>query len=802
MQSSLRARRDGAATDPKSNKQTRCLKLLQSLGGAVLWESDPSGLQLSFVSETAGEMLGIPANDWQTERGFLRKHVHADDWGRLLEAMYRAAELNRTQTCEHRMLRADGTILLAHTSVRSGETPEGAPTLYGVTMDVSGTEHDGEQAETLWRLLVESVQDYAVFMVSVDGIVQNWNRGAQRVKGFRAHEIVGSSMAIFFPPEEIAKGTLERLIDQAALVGSATHEGWLVRKGRKRFWGMVTLGAVEDEAGVLRGFSNVARDLSERKRVDEALRDREERLRLLFESVQDYAMFMVSPDGRVESWNPGAERLEGYRAREIIGEPLARFFPLDEDGQSSCERLLELAATEGRTEYEGWLVRKGGARFWASVILSAVRDADGDLRGYSNVSRDLTDRMRIERAAAFLSEAGALLAGSLDVPVALEKVAQLATHELAQWCVIHMIEAEVIRPVAVAHADPDKVKLAQASLRSIPRAPQVHHAIAHVALTGQSEVHEAASAAPWMGAALGLAPPEALHELGLGPYMCIPLTVRGETFGVITFVAADGSPYGRHDVVLAEELARRAALAIANARLYREAQEAVRARDEFISMASHDLKGPLTTIRLQVQSLLRALGGASPPEVAAVSAKLGSVSGQVDRMVHMMDLLLDVTRITAGQIELQREQVDLAALVSSCAEGLEEDFASAGCGLRIAARKATIGMWDPLRLEQVVTNLLTNAIKYGAGAPVDLEVDNVGAQATLIVRDRGIGVSSENQARIFDRFHRVNTDKNVNGFGIGLWIVRRIIEAHGGRIRVDSQPGVGATFTVDLPMTR
>jgi PAS domain S-box-containing protein len=552
----------------------------------------------------------------------------------------------------------------------------------------------------------------------------------------------------------------------------------------------------------LRGFSNVARDLSERKRVEEALRDREERLRLLFESVQDYAMFMVSPEGQVESWNPGAERLEGYRSREIIGEPIARFFPADEIEQGFPGRLLARAAAEERAEYEGWLVRKNGMKFWASIILSAVTDEEGTLRGFSTVARDLTERMRAERAQIFLSEASAALAGSLDYPVALEKVAQLATRELAHWCVIHMIEAEMLRPVAVAHADRDKAKIAAAALRSIPREPQQPHAVAMVARTGHSELYADTSIAPWVGEALGVEPADALETLGLGSYMCIPLAVRGQTFGVITFVSDAAKPYDPHDVGVAEELARRAALAVDNARLYREAQEAVRARDEFISMASHDLRGPLTTIRLQAQSLVRNLRGKAAPGPEEVASKLESVGGQVDRMVHMMELLLDISRITAGRLELQREEVDLAALVSGCAARLTEDAEAAGCELRVEAPKKVVGSWDRMRIEQVVTNLLTNAIKFGPGAPVEVTVDGAGSIATLMVRDYGVGISSEHQAQIFDRFQRVHAQKNVNGFGIGLWIVRRILEAHGGHIVVDSRAGIGATFTVELPMAR
>lgn len=652
------------ATPPADvDEQTRCTQLLQNLGGAVLWESDPAGVRMSFVSASASKLLGIEARAWQAEPGFLRKHVLPEDWGRLIDTLYRAAEVGGTQTCRHRMIKADGTTLRVHTSVRPGKTVDGAFALFGVTMDTSREPHDEGQSETFFRLLVEGVQDYAVFMLSPEGIIENWNRGAQRVKGYRAHEIVGVSASIFFPAED----TLPRLLDQAALRGSATHEGWLVRKGGARFWGVVTLGAVEDDEGHLVGFSNVARDLSE--------------------------------------------------------------------------------------------------------------------------------RYRIERSQAFLSEASAVLASSLDYPVALERITQLATRDLACWCVIHMVEAEALRPVAVAHAERDKEKLAQAALHVLPRAPQQPHVISLVAQTGRSELSTDTSPAPSVAESLGVEPAEALQQLGFGSYMCIPLTVRGATFGVITFVSDAARRYGRQDVLIAEEFARRAALAVDNTRLYREAQEAVRARDELISMASHDLRGPLTTIRLQVQSLARGL----QDERKELGTKLELVGGQVDRMVHMMDLLLDISLITAGQVELQREPVDLVALVRRCAAQLAENAEAGGCELRIEARGEIVGSWDRMRIEQVVTNLLTNAIKFGPGEPVEVTIEAAGPSATLIVCDHGVGIAPEHQVQIFDRFERLHAKKGANGFGIGLWIVRRIVEAHGGQIHVDSRPGIGATFTVELP---
>jgi len=798
--------------------QGQCLELLRNIGGAVLWKADRAGIQLSFVSETADALLGIPAHEWQAEPGFLREHVHPDDWSRLLDAMYQAGTDGGVHICEHRMLKADGTTLQVQTSVRGSATPDRAPALYGVTVMLSRAERDAtapaddgaprkqthqtvHSNERQLELLIESVQDYAVFMVSTGGTVEGWNRGAQRVKGYRAHEILGANIARFFPPEAEAEGMTVRLLEQASLRGSATYEGWLVRKGGSRFWGIVTLAAVEDEEGRLVGFSNVARDLTERRRTEEVLRDREERLRLLLESVQDHGMFMISTEGHVEGWNPGAERLKGYQAQEIIGAPFTRFFLPEDVARGTPDRLRERAATEGRADYEGWLVRKGGARFWASIVLSAVRDEEGNLRGFSNVSSDLTNRMRVERAQAFLSEAGAALAGSLEHQTTLDKVVRLATPRLSEWCVVHMLEGGVLRPIVVTHADPRLEQAARSALRSVPLEPAQAHAAAFVVRTGQSELCADASEAPWVAEALGVDPPEALNDLRVRSFLCVPLTARGKTFGAITLLsAAPRQPYDLGDLMLAEELARRAALALDNARLYREAQDVARAQDEFISIASHDLRGPLQTMRLQVHALVRNIGGEPGQLPEKVVTRLGGLQKQVERMVQMFDALLDISRITSGRLTLAREQVDASALVRDCAGRVAEDAEQADCELRVRADDAIVGSWDRLRIEQVVTNLLSNAIKYGKGAPIDVSVSRAGAMVSLGVRDHGVGIPPEDQARIFDRFERVGDERSVGGFGMGLWIVRRIVEAHAGNIRVDSEAGAGTTFTVDLPL--
>jgi len=251
-----------------------------------------------------------------------------------------------------------------------------------------------------FRLLIEGVQDYAIFMLDGAGRVSTWNAGAERIKGYRAEEIVGQHFSRFYPPEAIAEGRPARLLGIAARDGRVEDEGWRVRKDGTQFWADVMITALRDSDGSVIGFAKVTRDSTKRKEAENALRRSEQTFRLLVESVQDYAIFMLDLEGRVASWNPGAERIKGYSAHEIVGEHFSIFYPLEDVAQGKPRWELEKAENDGRHEDEGWRLRKDGTRFWANVVISPMLDAHGGLIGYAKVTRDLTQQRRAEQALA------------------------------------------------------------------------------------------------------------------------------------------------------------------------------------------------------------------------------------------------------------------------------------------------------------------------------------------------------------------------------------------------------------------
>ena len=297
-------------------------------------------------------------------------------------------------------------------------------------MSRSGERQANDRLEHL-RLLIASQPDYAIFLLDETGHVLTWNGGARRMKGYEADEIVGRHFSQFYPPDQVAAGVPDRILQAVRQDGRYEAEGWRVRKDGSQFWADVVITALRDEGGQLVGFGKVTRDLTERKRGEDALRESEERFRLLVGSVADYAIFLLDNDGKVSSWNLGAERLKGYRADEIIGRHFSSFYTAEDKRNGVPDGGLKTALEEGRWESEGWRVRKDGSRFWANVLITALRGQDGTLRGFAKITRDLTDRKLGEDALRGVLEREREAAQQLrDVDRMRRELATMVAHDL------------------------------------------------------------------------------------------------------------------------------------------------------------------------------------------------------------------------------------------------------------------------------------------------------------------------------------------------------------------------------------
>lgn len=500
----------------------------------------------------------------------------------------------------------------------------------------------------------------------------------------------------------------------------------------------------------------------------------------------------------VELFEIPEEVLATGRDHLLLDEVLSRF----EDPERFRSRVEELY---GHPEWEsedslrlrdGRIIERYSRPQWigGDVVgrVWSFRDVTATVRAEAERDQLLEAEKHARRAAeqsnrrsAFLAEAGRRLVQTLEFESTLREVVLLPLLDDAEWAALHLLEPAGPQLVALAWstpAGPIPWLRAQAGAPIPGPDPQGLLPFVEEALESEDPVEVEA----WRDGGM------LLRELRF-----FPLVMHGRQLGVLG-VARTSLAGAPTDPEMYRLLADRAAVAIENAWLYREAQQAIRIRDDFLSIASHELKTPLTTLKLQLQRMSRLLGSAGPE----LQPLVGTVVRQTNRLHSLIDNLLDISRITSHSLALEFETVDLAAVVRDAVERVREDCARAGTEVVLSVKGDLTGIWDRIRVEQVVGNLLSNAIKYGSGRPVEISVEGEGDQARFSVTDHGIGISDEDQARIFERFERAVASRHYGGFGLGLWIVRQVVEALGGRISVRSRAGEGSTFTVELPRIR
>ncbi|MBZ4397914.1 HAMP domain-containing sensor histidine kinase [Myxococcus sp. MISCRS1] len=414
-----------------------------------------------------------------------------------------------------------------------------------------------------------------------------------------------------------------------------------------------------------------------------------------------------------------------------------------------------------------------------------------------------TEAEDAEHRAAFLSDASRLLASSsLDPKVTLDTLARLSVPVMADWCFVDIIdEGGAVQRTSVAHADARDAPLAL-RVREFPPGPEGSiHPTTRVARHAESLLVDDVDDAWLHRVSVSEAHYQTMREVGFHGIMSVPLVARGRSLGALTFLAVRPSRhYSQADLETAQDLARRAALFLDNARLYREARRSVLLRDEFLAVASHELKTPLTPLQLRLQWLRQQTPKDRPYlPTSLVLSQLDVVQRQVDKLSGLVHGLLDVSRMSSGRLSLHREDVDLEVLAREVKTRLALAASQAGSEVSLTTHGDVKGHWDRCRLEQVLTHLLANALKYGAGQPVRLELEDAGDDVVVRVEDAGIGIAREYQSHIFERFGRAVSERHYGGLGLGLYVTRQIVEAHGGTIQVASEPEKGSHFEVTLP---
>lgn len=444
--------------------------------------------------------------------------------------------------------------------------------------------------------------------------------------------------------------------------------------------------------------------------------------------------------------------------------------------------------------------RGDGTCAWFRVHGAPIRDREGRVTGGVVAFYDVDRERRAVKNLEFLADASRLLAESLDPELTLARVGRLAASKVASYCIFDVIdETGELRRVAVAHRDPDREAILRAPVMLPPRIASAHP-IARALMDGRPLVLDPFGPEDWRRIARSPEHLALIERLAPHSVMFVPMWMHDRPLGLLILAASAPEPgFREEDVGMAKELAWRAAAALEHARLYRDAQEAVRARDEFLSVASHELRTPITALSLKLQTLARTCAQQDGAP-ARGTADLEGMRAQVKRLADLVDELLDVSRIQADRLALQTEPIELASMVSEVVARMRSAAGRVGCEIEVDAHGQVVIEGERLRLERVVTNLLANALKYGAGRPIEVRVARADGRATIRVRDHGIGIERHSLERIFGKFERAVSERQYGGLGLGLFISRRIVEAHGGTIRAESSPGEGATFVVELPL--
>jgi PAS domain S-box-containing protein len=561
--------------------------------------------------------------------------------------------------------------------------------------------------------------------------------------------------------------------------------------------------------GAIREWVGTTTDITHRKHAERALRESEAR----FRNMADHApvmLWVTDTAGHCTYLNRQWYAFTGQVEAAALGRGwLDAVHP--EDRPAANEAFLGAHARQERCHAQYRLRRQDGAYRWCIDSASPRFGEDGAFLGYIGSIIDISEHREVEEQRArllgeaqYLAEASATLGSSLDTETTLAALARLAVPAFADWCFVDLAQADgTYKRVEVAHAFPPDAPLAQ-EVRRFGLRPEgnPHHPPTEALRQGRALLIEAFSPERLRQSAQSEEHARLMSALQPVSFIGVPLVARGHTLGVLSFITSRSERrYTPAHLLLAEELARRAALSVDNARLYQEAQEAIRVRDEFLSVASHELKTPLTPISLRLQALARETERQpDSPYVQRVRGAVEAGRKQVHKLSVLIGDLLDVSRISAGRLKLELEHVDAAALVREVVARYEGPATQAGSPLRVELPERLEGLWDRLRLEQVVTNLVDNAIKYGAGRPIHLQLGADAERATLRVRDEGIGIEPAKLPRIFERFERAVSERHYGGLGLGLYITKTLVEAMDGAIHVASQPGQGATFTVELPL--
>lgn len=453
----------------------------------------------------------------------------------------------------------------------------------------------------------------------------------------------------------------------------------------------------------------------------------------------------------------------------------------------------------------------GRARYTKGLFYP-LKNARGDVREIVLIHQDVTDKVKMEKEKHrdleiqnFMTQVKSHLASTIEFEKVIEKIADSSLPFLADGCMFDIVEAGEIKRVITKHRDPNTQIFLDELQREYPPRIDSPQPTARCIRTGQPEFLRMVNSDTIKERTYETRHLELIQKIDIQSHIAVPLIIRGKVMGALNLFVSSGRPlFDERDFAAAQELARHASVAFDNAQLYKNAKKAIQLRDDFISIASHELKTPITSLNLQLE-VLNTLIDELPQNVSG--AKLihkffGNTKNQLTRLTRLIDDMLDISRISHGKMYLNLKNVYLNGLIQDLLERFRDQLQSQKIETKFFANEDILCICDPERIDQVITNLMTNAIRYGGKSPIHIYLEQCPEFVTIKVKDHGRGISREDQQRIFMQFERAHTEEDVNGLGLGLYINKQIVEEHQGKILLESEVGKGSNFIVKLPKVR
>lgn len=671
--------------------------------------------------------------------------------------------------------------------------------------------------DSLLTTIMQEVRDYCLILLDPEGRITSWNQGAEITFGISADQAVGRPVDIIFTAADRAAGVARNELDTALRQGRAEDTRWLAGRsgGHIYFEGSIT--ALRDSDGTHAGYLKIGRDITAEYGAIEALKSEEERYRLLVESAADYAIYMLDASARVSSWNSGAERIKQYSAEEVIGRPYETFFTEQDVRDGVPTSLLARADQEGRVQQEGIRVRKDGSQYMADAVITALRHDDGTTRGYSVVTRDVTERKAAERERLELErtsrqnleqvneqlrrrareerefrQLASALTGALDVNDVLLEITSRVTD---------VARADGVYVEQITSANGTVTIVATAGRGTPQRGITVPYpgSLTEEILEGRNPVILASM--QQFGREMA---PYLTESCGDCQILVVPLTADREPLGALVLLNSgdSGRSFSESDIERARTLGDLASLALRRVRMIEQetsareaAEKAVHARDEILGVVTHDLRNPLTRILLTLQ-LLRA---EELPDSAR--AHIGDVEQASKQMQRLIEDLLDSARIESGRLSVRMQLVPAREIAEQAAREHREMAAARGQRLKVEIEDDLPEICvDRGRMLQVFGNLLGNAVKFTPeGGEIEFTARREMQHVVFTISDSGPGIPPSDLPHVFERYWQAKKTAHL-GAGLGLTIVKGIVDAHRGNVTVTNGPLGGAEFVVQLPL--